>query len=255
MQLNEPLALFELDAPQSKTRTQEWIKGAVLIGLSLYFAVVILSGNLTNYINYRFAWLSYLAVIIFGALAAATFYGALRNHGPARDYTHETITWPIILLVAFPLVLGTVVPSQPLGAAAVDGNIVTRVATVNTAASITKDPLQRNVLDWLRVFNDSTNPAEFNGQQADVVGFVYREPGFAEDQFMVARFTVACCVADASAIGLPVIWAGAGEIADGEWVQVRGTFEAGTFRETFLPMLRANTLEVVEQPKHPYLYP
>lgn len=255
MQINDPMTLFELDAPQGKPTAQEWVKGAVLVGLALYFALVIVTGSLPNYVNYRFAWLSYLAVVVFGALAAATLYGTLKAHGPARDYTHETITWPMILLVALPLVIGTLIPSQPLGASAVDGSIVTRVASIDTAATITKDPLQRNVLDWLRLFNTTTNPAEFNGQEAEVIGFVYREPSFPADQVMVARFTVACCVADANAIGLPIIWPGAADIADGEWVQVRGTFEATAFRDTVLPVLKAATVQIVEQPKHPYLYP
>jgi putative membrane protein len=62
-------------------------------------------------------------------------------------------------------------------------------------------------------------------------------------------------VADASAIGLPVYAPDAEDIADGEWVQIDGAFEAGDFRGDQVPILQPTTLVVVEQPEHPYLYP
>ncbi|MDX1992503.1 MAG: TIGR03943 family protein [bacterium] len=255
MQITNDFQLITKDEAQQQNRPMEWLKAGTLLALSAYFGYSILSGNLTNYINIRFAWLSYLAVVIFAALGAASVYALLRNEGRARDDSHTPVSWSMIGLMALPLLMGTLIPSQPLGAEAVDGRIGTRVASVNTAAAVTKDPLQRNVLEWLRVFNDGSAPAAFDGQEADVIGFVYREPGFAVDQFMIARFTVACCVADASAIGLPVQWDGAADIADGEWVQVRGAFEAGSFRDQTMPILRAQSVQVVEQPEHPYVYP
>jgi uncharacterized membrane protein YcgQ (UPF0703/DUF1980 family) len=45
------------------------------------------------------------------------------------------------------------------------------------------------------------------------------------------------------------------DIADGEWVQIEGFFEAGDFRGDQVPILQPTTLVVVEQPEHPYLYP
>jgi uncharacterized repeat protein (TIGR03943 family) len=72
---------------------------------------------------------------------------------------------------------------------------------------------------------------------------------------MAARFTIACCVADASAIGLPVRWAAASELAQGAWVQVRGQIEVETVDGELRPVLHAETLEIVPQPEHPYLYP
>jgi putative membrane protein len=62
-------------------------------------------------------------------------------------------------------------------------------------------------------------------------------------------------VADAGAIGLPVAWADEAAIEDGMWVRVTGAFQLGEFRGEQIPMLQATTVEVVDQPDHPYLYP
>lgn len=238
---------------------QAWLKTAILLALGAYFIYNIASGNLTNYINQRFAWLSYVAVVLFLALGAASAWDALRKRGQAacaceHDHDHQHITWLALAIVALPLVLGTLVPSRPLGSAAINGDISLNAAGANFT-SFSADPLQWNVLDWLRAFNSADDPERFNGQEADVIGFVYREATFPEDTFMVARFTISCCVADASAIGLPVVWQNAGDFPQDTWVRVRGVFEVGAFRGDTVPVLHAAGVETVQQPEHPYLYP
>jgi putative membrane protein len=156
-------------------------------------------------------------------------------------------------VIAVPLVLGTLIPSQPLGAEAVAGSISVSAAS-RTETAFNVPPEERNVLDWLRAFNTG-DYAQFEGQPADVIGFVYTEPTFDEDEFMVARFTISCCVADASAIGLPVFWNDTADLKQGDWVNVKGRFGMGEFRGDQLPVLYAASIETVAQPEHPYLYP
>jgi uncharacterized repeat protein (TIGR03943 family) len=115
------------------------------------------------------------------------------------------------------------------------------------------NPLDRNILDWIRAFNSGDDLASFNGQEADVTGFVYRDDTMPENQFLVARFTISCCVADSMAVGLPVMWDET--IPQDTWVRVMGRFDLGNFRGEQKPVLLPTNVEVVEQPEHPYLYP
>jgi uncharacterized repeat protein (TIGR03943 family) len=239
---------------------QSVLKTALLIGLALYFLHNILSGNLTNYINQRFAWLSVVAVALFALLAIGSALDLRRQHEQhhhehEHDHQHNTISWSVLAVIAVPLVLGTLVPSRPLGSAAIGGSISVNAASVTNATTFTTDPLQWNVLDWLRAFNNAEDPGSFNGKEAQVIGFVYKEPSYPADQLMVARFTVSCCVADASAIGLPIQWDQAVELKQDSWIQVKGAFQVGEFRGNTVPILHAASVEVVDQPEHPYLYP
>jgi uncharacterized repeat protein (TIGR03943 family) len=237
------------------------LKTGLLLGLGLYFLYNIASGSLVNYINARFAWLSYLAAALFLLLGVSSAYDLLRqrgqhHHDHDHDHDHAHLSWPALVIIAIPLVLGTLIPSQPLGADAVGGSIsVNAVSTGGNWSAFTTNPLEWNVLDWLRAFNNSEDAASFNGQQADVIGFVYKEPTFGENQFMVARFTISCCVADASAIGLPVAWQGSSDLSQDKWVRVQGAFEVGEFQGDSLPILQAASVELVPVPEHPYLYP
>lgn len=259
----------------------ELIKSALLIGLGLYFGWLIVSDKLPNYINYRFAWLSYIAAglfLIMGLLSAWHVYAhhlrAGRDHDHAghdhdghdhdhdhghdhdHDHHHAPISWGVLAIIAVPLALGTLIPSRPLGAEAV-GSIST-VAGAGQGATFESfqiAPEQRNVLDWLRAFNSAADYRDLNSQPVDVVGFVYTEPNFDPGTFMVARFTVSCCVADAAAIGLPVAYADSAALPQGEWVRVQGTMQVGEFRGETLPIVQVASIEVVAQPDHPYLYP
>jgi uncharacterized repeat protein (TIGR03943 family) len=255
------MTALSLDANQSSSRSMAlrgWLKVALLLGLGAYFAALIATGSLTNYINERFAWLSYVAAALFGVLGIFSALDLLRRparSGGALSGGHTEVSWWVIALVAVPLVLGTLIPSRPLGAEAINGQVRTTTGTAANITTFTRPPLERNVLDWLRTFNSVSDYKELNGQPADVIGFVYSEPTFEPDHFMAARFTVSCCVADASAIGLPVYWAETAALPQGEWVRVRGSIEVGTFRGERLPVLHAESVEVVPQPEHPYLYP
>ena len=60
---------------------QLWIKALLLIGLGVYFVYNIASGNLTNYVNARFAWLSYVAAALFLLIGAFSVWHLLRDHG------------------------------------------------------------------------------------------------------------------------------------------------------------------------------
>lgn len=248
--------LHDHDHEHSHPRVRDWLKTAILFALGLYFAALIATGSLNNYINLRFAWLAWVAAAIFLLLGAYSLYTLLRP-GPNDAHGHDhSVSWGALLIVGAPLALGLALPSQPLGASAVGGSISTTTpASAGSAATFTVAPGQRNVLDWLRAIGATEDVSALTGEPADVIGFVYTEPGTPEHEFLLARFTLSCCVADASAIGLPVVWAAASDLEQGAWVQVKGTMDVLNEDGETRPVLRAQSVEVVDQPEHPYLYP
>ena len=209
-----------------------WAKTALLLGMGVYFTWLILSGNLSNYINQRFAWLAVLGAAVFILLALVNLYGSLAGDAEC-GHQHYEIGWEILLIAALPLLLALLIPSRSLGIEAVNGGISLSPVGVASPAAFQRSPLDRNILDWLREFDRASSPAAFNGTAADVIGFIYREPSFSDEQFMLSRFTMSCCVADAFPIGMPV---SAPEAPDtGAWVRVQGELAAADFGGDFMP--------------------
>ena len=257
IRLNEKLA--------NQTDWRDWAKTLILLAMGIYMVYLIASGNLANYINLRFQWLSYLAAGIFLVMGAWSFWDLYRQRRQDQDeaaalygdlgWSYQSLlSWPAIMVLAIPLLLGAAVPSEPLGAEAISGSISLNPVGVGAPASYQPDPMQRNILDWLREFSRVSNPAALNGEQLDVVGFIYREPSMGANEFMIARFTMSCCVADAFAIGMPVVVEDAAQYETGVWVRIQGELQAGSFGGETLPIIQPESIEPVETPNTPYLY-
>ncbi|MFF0830386.1 TIGR03943 family putative permease subunit [Brevibacillus sp. NPDC003359] len=95
---------------------------------------------------------------------------------------------------------------------------------------------------------------EFAGKELETMGFVYRQPDFTKQQFVVARFSVTCCTADSSVYGVLVEKEDANKWAKDSWVKVRGKLELRQVDGYDMLVLKASQVETVSAPKDPYVY-
>jgi uncharacterized repeat protein (TIGR03943 family) len=239
------------------------IKAVVLMILGLFLYWKIYSGTLLFYISERFAWLTLFAAIGFIIVGASYRYRASSNQAHDHDHAghqHSNLSWGGLLLIMLPVILGLIVPPQPLGAAAMSSRefglgAVTSANAPKNSQIISRPAGDKNVLDWLIDFRLANNPAAFTDQEAKVVGFVYRDERFEAGSFMVSRFVLSCCAADAAPLGLVVHWPESTALATDAWVEVKGHFEPGEFDGEPMPFLIANSVTPTEMPSQPYLYP
>jgi uncharacterized repeat protein (TIGR03943 family) len=249
-------------------RTRLWVRNLLMVLLGLYFIDTLISGRVTIYVNQNFQWLAGFAGVAFLLLGIVGIVELMRMPAPnatdalERDpkaHTHGNApSWPVLSIIAVPLALGILVPARPLGASAVNGDgLTTSIAVAQQGgATFSIPPSERNMMDWLRSFGSSTDMSEFNGQEAEIVGFVYHDVRLNDKtQFFAMRFIVSCCVADATSIGLVVEWPDAATLQSDGWVKVTGKFQAQDVAGQEVPVLIAENVESVEQPEHPYLYP
>ena len=260
----------------NRPKFQNAVKALILLGLALFLYTRLADGTLFFYINQRFMIYTVLAIVGL-VLVAISYRPVGRQHEPnahdldhehvhahdaAEPHTHHRLTWVGLALVVLPIVLGILVPPQPLGAAAMANreiNISSQPRNVLPAAvraASQKGSLDRNLLDWLRAFSASPNAAEaFAGEPVDVVGFVYHDERLDESQFMVNRFIVSCCVADANVVTMVVRWPDAAALENDAWVRVEGMLQPGVFDGKALPVLAAQRITPTTMPDQPYLYP
>lgn len=241
------------------------LKAWILIGLSLFLLSRILMGNLFFYINQRFFSLTVFAVI--GLLLLGLSYRFRtgqaghehHDHDPGHAHT-PSLTWTGFLLIASPIVLGLLIPPRPLGAAAMTNRDTSIVSLTSATAPdservLAKPKAERNILDWLLEFRSVSDRSTLAGEAVKVTGFVYRDERFGQEQFMVSRFVLSCCAADAAPLGMVVHWSESGQLEADQWVEVTGTLEPGEFGGEPMPFIRAATVTPTEIPSQPYLYP
>ncbi|MFN8459557.1 MAG: TIGR03943 family protein [Anaerolineae bacterium] len=233
------------------------IKAVALMVMGLFLYWKIYNGTLLYYISERFAWLTLLAAIGFIIVGASYRYRATTDQ---HDHQHGNLSWGGLLLVALPVILGLLVPPKPLGAAAMSNRefevgSVASASVPKTSQIISRPAGDKNVLDWLIDFRLAKDPAAFTNQEAQVIGFVYRDDRFGQDSFMVSRFVISCCAADATPMGLMVRWPESTGLVSDAWVEVKGRFQPGEFDGEPMPFLIAETVTPTKVPEQPYLYP
>lgn len=235
-------------------------KALILLALALFLYMRLADGSLFFYINQRFMVYTVLAIV--GLVAVAISYRAGRVAVDEDAHSHHAVTWGGLALVLLPVVLGVLAPPQPLGAAAIGNREIAvssqprNVLPAAVRAAAQKDATERNLLDWLNAFSASSNAAqEFAGQPVDVIGFVYHDERLADDEVLISRFIVSCCVADANVVTMVVRWPAAATLENDAWVQVQGVLQPGAFNGAPLPVIAAQNVTPVAMPNQPYLYP
>jgi len=71
----------------------------------------------------------------------------------------------------------------------------------------------------------------------------------------VSRFILACCAADAYAVGMIVEPPAGASFKQNDWVQVSGPVDIVSFDGRNSPLIHAESIVPVPQPDQPYLYP
>lgn len=259
-------------------KLERLIKALLLVGMGVFLYGRIAGGTLSYYINERF--MGYTLFAALGLLGVGLFYlfgrrhatehtdhdhahdhGHDHSHGHSHEHGHSHgLSWGGALLIAMPVLLGLLVPPQPLGVSAlanreVSLNLEGSAMPAAVRAASQKSPRDRNILEWWQTFQATGDFDSLVGQEAQVIGFVYRDGGHGDDVFMATRFLVSCCVADAMVAALVVQWPETDQLENDQWVEVEGVFVRSTLDTWQPPVLVATRVTPVEIPRQPYLYP
>lgn len=248
--------------PQRMFRSYQ---GLLLLGLCVFFVSKAINGQLTWYINSRFVPLTIIGIVFLAIMAQTIFSENRRSrqhemehpeHHHEHDHSPSAANLWVMLI---PLAIGLLIPARPLDSSAFStkgfNTSAPLVSSDSSAQIFETESEERNILDWLKLFNYEDDVTQFVGEKASVVGFVYFDETLTSDQFYVSRFVVSCCAADGFAIAMPVLWDGSSSLEQDSWVVVKGTIESITLNDQRVPMIVAESVEATGIPDQPYLFP
>lgn len=237
-----------------------------MILLSIFLVQKILTGKLDWYIHQRFMPLTVLAVIVLLVIGLTVFRTAHNtlpddhdhDEHEHHDHKHTVSSWGLVIAM-LPLVIGVLIPAQPLNTTAITGKGISSAPPIaaggSTTVSFDQAADDRNILDWIRLFYSQDSPSTYLGQSANVIGFVYHDPRLKDGQFLVSRFAIVCCTADAFAIGMVVDWPKSASLPNDQWIKVKGLVQSTELDGQKLPLIQATSIEPVQPPDQPYLFP
>lgn len=104
--------------------------------------------------------------------------------------------------------------------------------------------------DWIASFTYNPDNSYYVGKKVKVSGFMFRTPEITNDDFIAARFVIACCAVDARPVGLTVKNVDNFEFIKDRWVEVSGEFIEESNALKILP----NEIKYIDQPDDPYIF-
>ncbi len=114
---------------------------------------------------------------------------------------------------------------------------------------------QRTLVDWVRTLAVYPEPDAYDGQLANIKGFVAYPPQLPPGYLMLSRFVITCCAADAYPVGMPVRLApDHPPYPKDSWLSVQGRMATEVIDGERRLVLHAHTTTPIPQPRNPYEY-
>ncbi len=121
------------------------------------------------------------------------------------------------------------------------------------------EKIELNSDNYTKIISDiEQNPEKYIGKKIKLEGFVYRDPQFDEDEFVIARMYMLCCAADAQVTGLMCRWDKSTIVRDEQWIVAEGVLmcedyeiDGGTSR---IPVIQLSKVTKLKTPENQYIY-
>ncbi|MGH2752524.1 MAG: TIGR03943 family putative permease subunit [Actinomycetota bacterium] len=213
------------------------------------FWFLLIADRTSLFLSSRTAWVVPTGAILL-SLGFVGRLASLRSEEP-KPITLRS-AWGIGLII-MPVITVLALPPASLGSyAASRRSTFSSGGIVASAEDIAAGDLSLlDVAGGLRSRDGVAALVDRAGEEVDFTGFVTKEPGAPADEFMLTRFLVSCCVADALSVNVRVVGAPPGRFKADEWVRVSGNFYP-LGRDVIVD---STDIEKVERPKRPYLSP
>jgi uncharacterized repeat protein (TIGR03943 family) len=220
-------------------------RGGVLGLWAVFFLVLWASGTSGRYLGPRTQWIVPFGAVVLTVATIAYGYGYVRARRSGPSLTLREAASLFALLV--PLAAVSLVPHAALGsyAASRKGGISFAFVRPHAPAK----PSEASFLDIRIADGDRDFAAQAGirpGVRVRLLGFVVASKDVPSGTFELARFYIACCIADAEAVGVPV---GGRGYKPNTWLEVTGSLAKRGKRFVVVP----DKVIRVRAPEEPYL--
>jgi uncharacterized repeat protein (TIGR03943 family) len=197
------------------------------------------SGRLNLLLQADFHWLVLVSGLLLLALA-----GLAARFAPKR---RSGRTPALVMLLAAPLVL--LIPPRPSFSTLAANRSSGALEGESETLTFLSPPEQRSLTDWVRLLRSQPDPELYRGDPVRISGFVMPTPQAAP---VLARLTVRCCLADATPVGIAVIWPEGESLKADEWLAVSGEMGVERVGGVLRSVVIANTVQPIPKPKRPF---
>ncbi|WP_055109074.1 TIGR03943 family putative permease subunit [Paenibacillus ihumii] len=265
---------------------QQLARSFILLAFALFIAHLSKSGTLHYYIAPKMEpWLRYCAIPLAAMSLCLAREALFHSHPSACGCEHHAAasrfksaaTYALFLL---PLLLGVLLPDQALGSMAANkkgmqlsspalssehlNDIFVSPDKYNAEfAELAKKLYPQDIIEVKpEIYSETIGAIElfkeqFRGKTVMLSGFVYEDPSLdGAREFIIGRFLVQCCTADAYPFGVLVASAQPLPLFEPDaWIEVQGTVQTRLRDGREIIAISAEEVRKIPRPTTPYVYP
>lgn len=216
----------------------------------LFLFIVMATGKLQIYINRRFFPFTLLGLCILIVLFVIKLK-RFKKEGEEQINLQSSVSFFIFL---FPVLLALIVRPGTLPPGLTAGKRgISQEFTGGDIMEVLKAHLEMEgnykKLNIKQILTLAKNKVEeIDGKPVAVEGFVFKQN--ATDSFILVRFLITCCAADATPLGIDVLYADTGQLKPDSWVKVYGVCSIKEGK----PVIVADEVKETQKPSDVYLY-
>jgi uncharacterized repeat protein (TIGR03943 family) len=268
--MTAPVELRRGRSRSPKTSHLPWqaiLDGVMLLLWAAMLGRFIVTGQLYLLLHPDYAWLAYLALVLMTLMGLGRLWQVWqstkspRRQGAPRSQEHiallpRQISSALLLAVAM---FGLLYSPRPFTSETAFQRGITDVLGQTRSRPerfvLSGAPEDRTIVDWVRTLNVYPEPDAYTGQAIQVSGFVTHIPTWPENFFMISRFVLTCCAADAYPVGLPVsLPVGTPRPQPDTWLEVSGSATTETLDNKRQLVIGSPALTEIPEPRNPYEY-
>ncbi|TYS09556.1 TIGR03943 family protein [Bacillus subtilis] len=264
------------------------VRGLLLIGFALMAFKLYLTGHILHFISPRMLWFTKFFIVAAFALGILSLIWRKQDsphtccacagnhtHSPSHPWLYSFFLIPIVTGFLFPdHVLTKEVAQNRIFSANNNKSPEEKKSDTQTQSSdeegtaavlpsgyekeLSRELERKNVIPiadkyYVPIVNLLLENAEaYAGKEIGMKGFVYFDEQL--NHYIVGRYGISCCIADAAVYGLPASFSENNKIKEGDWVQITGRLALFHKNGEQLPIVSVTHAETINTPKNPYVY-
>lgn len=272
----------------------QFLRAVILFGFALFILKLLISGDIQKFIAPRMMPFVYFTFLVLGLLGAVQYFKSGSEEDEcscAHGHDYPKSKWRsafIYSLFIIPVLTGMMFSDHVMGSSAA-ANKGFKYEIRNTNPELSTDPeseadiapiesnpgvitpkkrypdlyqdmlksktiqlTEDNYIGSITLMED--HMPEYLDKEIIMSGFIFREESYPDNQMVVGRFGISCCVADGGIYGIMVQGMDLDSYKNDMWVEIKGTLNMVDYNGWELPLIEPTEIKEIQTPHEPYVY-